>query len=134
MKHLNPNFEAEVAPQWRWHRRTLRRMRERLVREADELRAALRLPVERGGSDTCDVATDKAERDDLLAGFNAEQAELSEVDAALERLRQGTYGLCEDTGEAIEVSRLRAIPWTRYSLAAATRRERQNNPFSSRLP
>jgi len=48
---------------------------------------------------------------------------LAEVEAALLRLQNGTYGFCEETGEPISSTRLKVIPWTRFSRAAAARRE-----------
>jgi len=52
---------------------------------------------------------------DLLAGLSINQlerelAELSEVEAALERLRLGSYGVCADCGEAVALERLQAWP------------------------
>ena len=49
---------------------------------------------------------------------------LREVDEALERLRRGAYGLCEETGEPIGRKRLERVPWTRLSLEAAEELER----------
>mgnify|MGYP000070389379 CR=1 FL=1 len=48
-----------------------------------------------------------------------EEHELADVDAALRRIDAGTYGICEATSEPITAARLRAIPWTRLSKAAA---------------
>ena len=48
-----------------------------------------------------------------------------EVDAALDRLRRGTYGVCEESGKVIPDERLRAVPWTRYTREVAERHERQ---------
>ncbi len=59
----------------------------------------------------------------LLAELSAEESALMEVEAALVRLQNGTYGFCEETGEPISTTRLKVIPWTRYSRAAAARRE-----------
>ena len=42
---------------------------------------------------------------------------LREIDYALERIREGDYGVCEDCGEAIPEARLVAIPWARQCLA-----------------
>jgi len=39
---------------------------------------------------------------------------LSEIDEALERIDQGTYGLCLSTGKPISKKRLQALPWARY--------------------
>jgi len=48
---------------------------------------------------------------------------LIEVDAALRRLQQGTYGICERTGMPIPLERLRALPWTRFTREAAEQME-----------
>lgn len=44
--------------------------------------------------------------------------ELSEIDAALERIRNGTYGVCEKTGHPIPEARLRAFPTARTLIDA----------------
>ena len=41
---------------------------------------------------------------------------LREIDRALAKMADGTYGLCEGTGEPIGTSRLRLRPWARYSV------------------
>ena len=46
-----------------------------------------------------------------------------EIEFALARIEQGTYGICEETEEPIEVERLLAIPWTRLSIEGAEIRE-----------
>ncbi len=56
--------------------------------------------------------------------------DLQEIDAALGRIENGTYGLCEETEEPIEEDRLRAIPWTRLSLEGAETRERHQKRFA----
>jgi len=65
-----------------------------------------------------DVATDSFDRDIALSFLSSEQDALYEIDAALERIRNRTYGICELTGKPIEAKRLEAIPWTRFSAAA----------------
>ncbi len=49
------------------------------------------------------------------------QKTLAEVEAALERVDSGTYGVCESCGESIPEARLRALAWTRYCLKCAER-------------
>ncbi|HTL12886.1 MAG TPA: TraR/DksA family transcriptional regulator [Bdellovibrionota bacterium] len=56
--------------------------------------------------------------------------ELTEIDAALQRIDTGTYGVCEETEEPIEDDRLLAIPWTRLSLDGAETRERLQKRFA----
>lgn len=51
--------------------------------------------------------------------------ELREVEAALERVRAGTYGLCADCGEAIRATRLRAVPTARRCLQCQVGLERR---------
>jgi DnaK suppressor protein len=41
---------------------------------------------------------------------------LREIDRALAKMAEGTYGLCEGTGEPVGYSRLRLRPWARYSV------------------
>ncbi|OGI41199.1 MAG: hypothetical protein A2140_00900 [Candidatus Muproteobacteria bacterium RBG_16_62_13] len=65
---------------------------------------------------------------DLLAGMNLNQiereiAELSEVEAALERLRLGNYGVCADCGDAVGIDRLRAWPTAKRCLPCQSRLE-----------
>ena len=51
---------------------------------------------------------------------------IRDIDAALERIDAGTYGICELTGKPISTERLDELPWTRYSIEAARERERRS--------
>ena len=113
----------EVPEQWSWHERALRQIRETLIRERNDREVAARASLERGGVDAIDVAREQTEHENLVAEISQEEAELVEVEAALERIRKGTYGICEATGRPISAERLRALPWTRLSVAAAAQRE-----------
>ena len=42
---------------------------------------------------------------------------LREIDDALQRIEQGTYGVCLECEEPISVKRLEAVPWARYCVA-----------------
>jgi DnaK suppressor protein len=50
---------------------------------------------------------------------------LAEIDRALAKFRDGTYGLCEGTGEPIGHGRLRSRPWARFSVAYQEQLERE---------
>jgi DnaK suppressor protein len=52
---------------------------------------------------------------------SAAQRELEDIDAALQRIRDGRYGLCLACGGPIGLQRLRAIPEARYCLACSGR-------------
>jgi len=61
----------------------------------------------------------------LSLGIAASQRRLLiEIDAALDRIDAGVYGICELTGRAIQKARLEATPWCRYSLEGARMADR----------
>ena len=70
-----------------------------------------------------DAASDSFDRDLVLGLASFEQEGLYEVDAALKRIEDGSYGFCELTGKPIPLARLEAIPWTRFSLEAENQLE-----------
>ena len=100
------------------------RLRAQLADECAELQRETATPAEQGGMDEADRAGQHDGREVALAGLDADATRLSEVDAALQRIKDDTYGNCEESGEPIPVARLNALPWTRFCRAAAERRER----------
>lgn len=99
-------------------------LREILVRLCEEHSQELRTARDERAFDSGDAASDEAERGELLTELSVEQAELAEVDSALARLQNGTYGICEITGRQIPPERLRVLPWARSAVPATARRER----------
>ena len=73
------------------------------------------------------------EGDEELLEFVFDRARtLAEVQAAIERIFKGTYGICELTRKPIALERLSAIPYTRYSLEGQKQAEAlRSNAFSS---
>jgi DnaK suppressor protein len=57
-------------------------------------------------------------------------SEIRQIDMALQRMEDGEYGVCEETGEPIEGPRLLAIPWTQVSLVGAEIREKRQKRFA----
>ena len=53
---------------------------------------------------------------------------LEAVERALQKVEEGTYGLCDDTGEAIPKGRLEAMPEAIYTVEAQQRREKERRP------
>ncbi len=70
------------------------------------------------GQHMADAGTDTFDRDFALSLVSSEQEALSEIEAAIERIHAGTYGICELTGKPISRDRLQAVPFTRYSAEA----------------
>jgi RNA polymerase-binding protein DksA len=116
---------TSIPSQWAWHHRTLTKLRNTLKGESDDRTAEAFNPLPRGGNDPTDIAEEEIERETLLAALAHEQAELVEIEAALQRIQRGTYGICEATGLRISPERLRAVPWTRFCQSAAQRRDRK---------
>lgn len=65
-----------------------------------------------------DGGTDSFDRDFALSLVANEQEALSEIEAALQRIKAGTYGVCEHTQQPINRERLIAVPFTRFTAAA----------------
>lgn len=77
----------------------------------------------RGGSDLsmmpdhpANVASDNYEQEFTLGLLESERIMLAEIDAALERIERGTYGICLGTGKPIGKARLSARPWAKYCI------------------
>jgi RNA polymerase-binding transcription factor DksA len=80
-----------------------------------------------------DAATDTYDRDLVLSLLSSEQDAVYEIEDALSRIRDGTYGVCELTGKPIEPERLEVIPWTRFSATAEKQLEREGTLKRARL-
>ena len=63
-----------------------------------------------------ELASDSFEQDMRMRLQEQNEQQIMDIDAALGKIKDGTYGICEITKKRIEKQRLRAIPWTRYSL------------------
>ena len=62
---------------------------------------------------------------------SAEESRLiSKIDSALKRIKDGTYGFCEDTGEPIGLKRLIARPVATLTIAAQEKHEKEEKVFA----
>lgn len=71
-----------------------------------------------------DQGTDNFDREFAANLLSSEQDILYEIDEALRRIENGTYGICEKTGQPIEYERLKVIPFARYCVAAQAEMEK----------
>jgi len=113
----------------------LRQMEERLRKRRQELLATLagevgqlRLTEDRLVGDTADLAVeeDYGQINANLAGLISD--EVRQIDAALERLANGTYGICEDCGRAIPMARLTVLPFATQCVRCKEQAERHEQP------
>jgi RNA polymerase-binding transcription factor DksA len=103
------------------------------LKEILQLKAEAREETPNYSMHMADAATDSFDRDLVLGLASFEQEGLYEIDAALKRIEDGTYGICELTGKPIPWERLKAIPWTRFSLEAEKQLEGHKHPHIGRL-
>lgn len=82
------------------------------------------------GQHMADAGTDTFDRDFALSLVSNEQEALSEIDAAITRIKNGTYGICEATAKPIAKERLMAVPFTRYS--AEAQKDIEKNRYRTR--
>jgi len=72
-----------------------------------------------------DLGTDNFEQEFTLSLMESEEATLENIEAALERIEDGTYGLCEECGVKIPRKRLDAIPYSSMCVKCASQLEQQ---------
>lgn len=77
------------------------------------------------GGDFIDIATDSLEHELNYIFEEREREKLQNIDQALKRIKEGTYGECDDCGDDIELERLLALPFTRLCLDCKSKQERQ---------
>lgn len=100
----------------------IRALRARAIEQLRNVHAYA-FDLDRATGDEADITTHALLSQHQEAALRQARAMLAETDAALARLREGTYGWCEETGEAIEYRRMLANPLARLSLEAQERLE-----------
>ena len=106
-----------------YFRQKLRRWRAELLRDADGTLARL----SEGGileADLTDRASVETDRALELRTRDRARKLINKIDQALQRLENGSYGFCEETGEPIGLRRLEARPIATMSIEAQERHER----------
>ena len=86
------------------------------------------------GMHQADAGSDAYDRDFALSLLSQEQDALYEIDEALKRIEQGTYGICELCNKPILHARLEAIPLARFTVDCQSQLEKQRKMTRSRQP
>lgn len=84
------------------------------------------------GNHQADAGTDSFDRDFALSLVSSEQEALHEVEQAILRIKDGSYGVCAVTGKPIPAARLTAVPFARYSVEGQLEHERNQQRKSNR--
>ena len=71
-----------------------------------------------------DMGTDNYEQEFTLGLVEKDRGLLREINSALAKIQNGTYGICEGTGKPISKPRLEAQPWARHSIEYARQTQR----------
>jgi len=111
-------------------RQMLLRKRQELVGDVNHLEDEAIRTRQQGGSSTssmpihmADIGSDTWEQELTLGLIENERGLLREIDEALQRIEEGTFGICVATGKPITKARLRAKPWAKYCIEYARKRE-----------
>lgn len=122
--------EKDVPAKWKKYYKLLVEMKNRIQNgSSDKVESVsssnIQLSHENSnqGMDVADIGAKNFERDMAFNLLSNEQNIISEVNAAIERIRNGTYGVCEVTGKAIPESRLLAVPFTRCTIEGQKQKE-----------
>ena len=102
--------------------------RDDILREAKETLQHLQ-DENQNHSDIADRASSETDRAIELRTRDRQRKLISKIDAALDRLDEGTYGFCEETGEPISIRRLEARPIATLSIEAQERHERRERVY-----
>jgi RNA polymerase-binding transcription factor DksA len=106
-------------------------MREKIIRRREQhYSSALHAP-DPEGSESSERAGETAEQQVVVTELKNDESQLAAIDAALARIKAGTYGICLQTGDPIPAARLRALPSTPVSVEGALQLAR-SSPAASR--
>ena len=81
-------------------------------------------------ADIVDQASSYTEKNVEMRAINRQIKLISKIDAALKRIKEGTYGFCDETGDPIGLKRLMARPVATLSIAAQEKHEKEEKVFA----
>jgi RNA polymerase-binding transcription factor DksA len=134
MKMIDDSSGTRIPRRWAKYRQKLLALREHFLASRSGLVRDAERPTEVGTHDFADEANDEVRHDIAASMLFANEDILQEIDAALRRMENGTYGVCEMTQDPIPPARLAAIPWTRFTAMAEAELERRSEACGLRIP
>jgi DnaK suppressor protein len=111
-----------------YFRQKLLDWREDILKEAKETLQHLQ-DESQNHPDLADRASSETDRAIELRARDRQRKLIAKIDAALQRIEDGTYGYCEETGEPITLKRLEARPIATLSIEAQERHERRERVY-----
>jgi len=107
----------------------LQRMKQDLLNRVRVSRLEF-VATEKSSGDEIDQSVAYLEEHSFLVNQDRLRNQLLEIEFALARIENGSFGICEETEEIIEQERLLAIPYTRFSIEGAEIREAAAKKFA----
>jgi RNA polymerase-binding transcription factor len=98
------------------YRRLLEEKKNSLSAELAKARDAEEETTEEATQDIADKAVSSYTREFLYSLSDSDRTTLLQIDEALARIEDGTYGLCSNCGTPMAEKRLMAVPWTPYCI------------------
>lgn len=104
----------------------LERMRDGLTQSLQGSTAEVKKPDEATGysQHQADQGTDDFDRTITLGLTSNDYAILRQIERALEKIQEGTYGICDETQEEIPLARLEAVPYATMTVKAQQKLEK----------
>ncbi|HUI28007.1 MAG TPA: TraR/DksA family transcriptional regulator [Candidatus Kryptonia bacterium] len=106
-------------------REKLLEMRRQVLREIDNDLKEGREGAKDDGKDTYDLASEERDREISFILSDREREKLQGIQEALERIEDGSYGICESCESEIAAARLEALPFTRLCVSCQSDREKE---------
>ena len=125
--------KRKINADWRNHYDHLRDLREQMMDSRRTLASDAKEERSTYSIHMADAASDTYDSDWALTMLSSDQNALYEIEQAINRIENGTFGKCELTGQPIEEERLTAIPWTRFSMEAQRQLEAEGAMPKTRL-
>lgn len=111
-----------------YFRHKLLQWKEDILREAKETLQHLQ-DENQNHPDIADRASSETDRAIELRARDRQRKLIAKIESALERIDDGSYGYCEETGEPISLKRLEARPIATLSIEAQERHERRERVY-----
>ena len=131
--------EKKVPKQWLSYYNDLMSLRASLKgalgeRSSETLGASARESSGELSLNSSDAGTETFNRDVALSMVASEQEALDEIEDAIDRIFDGSYGICQETEKPIKKTRLKVVPFTRFSLEGQNlyeqRKRREGDPVT----
>jgi RNA polymerase-binding transcription factor DksA len=131
--------EKKVPKQWLSYYNDLMSLRSSLKgalgeRSSETLGASARESSGELSLNSSDAGSETFNRDVALSMVASEQEALDEIEDAIDRIFDGSYGICQETEKPIKKTRLKVVPFTRFSLEGQNlyekRKRREGDPVT----